>query len=95
MEKSLFKIKDYGIFTFVSTSHALKAERVLKNASADFLMIPTPRQISTSCGLAVKVAEPDLVTVQELLEANQVKVDGAYKVQTSTGKTLTERLNNE
>lgn len=94
MEKSLFKLKDYGIFTFRSTSHALKAERVLKNASADFLMMPTPRDISTSCGLAVKVTYDDLNICNETLISNRVEVDGVYKVKTIDGKTQTERVNN-
>ncbi len=95
MKKNLFKLKDYGVFTFISTSQALKAERVLKNASADFLIMPTPREISTSCGLAVKVAEGDLNYCWEKLENNKVEIDGAYQVKTMDGKTQTERLNNE
>mgnify|MGYP000849544924 CR=1 FL=1 len=95
MEKSLLKLKDYGVFTFISTSHALKAERVLKNASADFLMMPTPREISTSCGLAIKVAEDGIGLSHEILNSNRVEIDGVYRVRTINGKTQTERLYNE
>jgi hypothetical protein len=95
VEKSLLKLKDYGVFTFISTSHALKAERVLKNASADFLMMPTPREISTSCGLAIKVAEDGIGLSHEILNSNRVEIDGVYRVRTINGKTQTERLYNE
>jgi hypothetical protein len=95
MEKSLFKLKDYGVFTFISTSQALKAERVLKNASADFLMMPTPREISTSCGLAVKVAQDELEPNYVILRENRVQVDGTYQVKTVNGKTQAERITHE
>jgi hypothetical protein len=93
MDKSLFKLKDYGVFTFISTSQALKAERVLKDASADFLMMPTPREISTSCGLAVKIIEDDLDVCYQTLLDNRVRVDGAYRVKTIAGIARAERVN--
>jgi len=93
MKKSLFKLKDYAVFTFISTSQALKAERVLKNASAEFLMMPTPRQISTSCGLAVKAALDQLQLYHEIMLNNGVEIDGAYQVTTIDGKIRSERVN--
>ncbi|PKM76391.1 MAG: hypothetical protein CVU90_12815 [Firmicutes bacterium HGW-Firmicutes-15] len=95
MENSLFKFKDYGVFTFISTSQALKAERVLKNASANFLIMPTPREISTSCGLAIKVASADRSSCHEILINNRVEVEAVYQVKAVDGKTHTERINNE
>ena len=94
MKKSLFKLQDYAVFTFKSTSQALKAERVLKNASAEFLMMPTPRQISTSCGLAVKAAPEHLRFYQEILANNQIDIEGAFQVTTIDGKVHSERVNN-
>jgi len=92
MNRTLFKLKDYGVFTFISTSQALKAERVLKQANMEFLMMPTPREISTSCGLAVKVASEDLGKSSEILRQNRVQVDGAYQVSELQGKTRAERV---
>lgn len=95
MGNSLFKLKEYGVFTFKSTAHALKAERVLKNASAEFLMMPTPRQISTSCGLAIKVSSDKIPIYLEILSNGRVELDGAYSIRMVDGKACTERLNNE
>jgi hypothetical protein len=95
MKKGLFDFKEYGVFTFISTSQALKAERVLKNASANFLIMPTPREISTSCGLAIKVASVDLASCHDILNSNQVVVEGVYEVKIVAGKARTERINNE
>ena len=54
MNKHLFKAPQYCLITFATTSYALKAERILKAAEADFIMIPTLREISSSCGLSIK-----------------------------------------
>jgi len=94
MQKRLFKLQDYAVFTFKSTSQALKAERVLKNASAEFLMMPTPRPISTSCGLAVKAAPEHLRFYQEILVNHQIEIEGAFQVTTIDGKVHSERVNN-
>jgi hypothetical protein len=95
MEKSLFNLKDYEVFTFISTSQALKAERVLKNVAANFLIIPTPREISTSCGLAIKVVSADLASCYDILISNGVKVADVYQVKMVEGKIRTERVNTE
>jgi len=93
MASALLKLKDYSVFTFRSTSQALKAERVLKVAAADFLIMPTPREISTSCGLAVKVAPADQVSTHYLLNSQKVQVEAVYRVAEIDGKTRSERVN--
>jgi hypothetical protein len=92
MENNIFNLKDYGIFTFLSTLQALKAERILKNAAANFLIIPTPREISTSCGLAIKVASADMTLCHEALINNGAEVEDVYKVKVVNGKIQTERI---
>lgn len=92
MENNIFNLKDYSIFTFLSTSQALKAERILKNAAANFLIIPTPREISTSCGLAIKVASADIMLCHEALINNGAEVESVYKVKVVNGKIQTERI---
>jgi hypothetical protein len=94
MAESLINVRNYGAFTFLSTSHALKAEKVLKQSGHSFLMIPTPRQISTSCGLAVKVLSGDLEAVSRLLNENSVQVDAVYRISLVNGKTQAERVEN-
>jgi len=93
MIRELLKLRDYSIFTFVATSQALKAERVLKDASADFLIMPTPREISTSCGLAVKVVPADQVYCHQLLISQKVQVEAVYRITEKDGKTRSERVN--
>lgn len=48
---------NYYLITFKSTHLAIRTERALKTKYA-VTMIPTPRDLSTSCGLSLMI-EPD------------------------------------
>jgi hypothetical protein len=39
---------------FHSIHRVLKAEKLLKQAGVDFLLIPVPRQLTSDCGLALR-----------------------------------------
>ena len=95
MAKDLFNLKEYGIIAFKSTSQALKAERVLKETSAEFLVIPTPRQISASCGLAVKVAPEHLDFVRSALNDKMVQIEGVYRLTAEGGESCLETLDHD
>ncbi len=45
----------YTVFLFPSVSHALKAEKVLKERGIAHKLIPVPRQISSDCGVCLRV----------------------------------------
>lgn len=51
-------IDEYYLYTFESTHGAISTERILKPLGC--IVMPVPRAISTSCGIAVRV-EPDTV----------------------------------
>lgn len=45
----------YAVFLFPSVSHALKAEKILKDRAIAHKLIPVPRQISADCGVCLRV----------------------------------------
>ncbi|MBQ6621982.1 MAG: DUF3343 domain-containing protein [Mogibacterium sp.] len=49
-------IDEYYLFTFESTHGAISTEKLLKPVGCTIM--PVPRAISTSCGIAVRI-EPD------------------------------------
>lgn len=53
---------------FHSIHRVMKAEKVLKLAGADILLIPVPRQLSSDCGLAIRYAPEARATVDEILQ---------------------------
>ncbi|HZK87363.1 MAG TPA: DUF3343 domain-containing protein [Syntrophomonas sp.] len=80
MDSSLFDLAEFYLYTFVSTSNALKAESVLKNEQADFITIPTLREISSSCGLSIKIRPEHIEEYRLLLQDNKVAVEKIYHV---------------
>lgn len=42
------------ILTFQSTHHVLKSEKILMEAGFRFDIIPTPKNISSDCGMAIR-----------------------------------------
>ncbi len=71
---------------FHSIHRVMKAEKLLKLAGLDILLIPVPRQLSSDCGLAVRfgpaVADAVLVvlTREELLPTELYRRSGkGYK----------------
>ena len=49
----MVKENDY-VAIFHSIHRVLKAEKILKQADVDFLLIPVPRQLTSDCGLALR-----------------------------------------
>jgi hypothetical protein len=88
LDNSLLNLKEFCLITFVSTSNALKAETVLKNEQADFLITPTLREISYSCGLSIKVRPENTETYRQLLITNNVAIEKVYQVSKAQNKYL-------
>ncbi|NLT20084.1 MAG: DUF3343 domain-containing protein [Syntrophomonadaceae bacterium] len=88
MDNSLIKTNNYTVFTFTSTSNALKAEKLLKEIKAEFLIMPTLREISSSCGLSIKLASENQPVYYQYLIDHNVDIDGAYNVEKQGKKNL-------
>ncbi len=55
--------EQYKIFVFKSTYLTFQAERALKNAGLTCKVVTKPRDISSDCGLAIRVSAADEPTV--------------------------------
>jgi len=73
------KFEDFGVVTFESTHHALNGEKSFKDKDIPFKTIPTPREITLSCGLSLKFKLEDLDAVLELYSEEKVAIKGIYK----------------
>ena len=58
----------YAVFLFPSVSHALKAEKILKDRAIAHKLIPVPRQISADCGVCLRVEADRRDAVTEALQ---------------------------
>lgn len=69
----------YGVVTFKSTHHTIQSEGVFKSKGIIIKTIPTPREITVSCGLAIIFALDDLPKVEEMVSNSEINIDGIYK----------------
>lgn len=70
---------------FHSIHRVLKAEKVLKAAGVDFMLIPVPRQLTSDCGLALRIAPEHRAAVYAVLSEHDLlpaelhqKTDGTF-----------------
>ena len=65
----------FAVILVHSTSHAIFAERILKQADLEVKLIPTPRHLSSDCGSAVRIAAKDQTQSEQLLTDAKVSID--------------------
>ena len=66
---------EYAVVLVQSTSHAMRVEKLLRNAGISTKMIPVPRQISSDCGACVRIQYGDMDAVHRAVEAAGVEVE--------------------
>jgi hypothetical protein len=62
------KKEEFCVIVFESTHDAIRTEKAIKKV-LDIELIPTPREITASCGLSVKFYVQDLDTIKEIVRA--------------------------
>ncbi len=70
----------YSVALFDSTSQVMRGERVLGQAGVRVKMIPTPRQISSDCGMALRFDREESDRVVTILSENSIPVRGVYPI---------------
>ncbi len=65
-----------GVVLFHTTAMALRAEKALAAAGIEVRSIPTPRELSSDCGIAVRFPWGEAGRVRELLAAARVESAG-------------------
>lgn len=83
---------EYYILSFETTTNAMQAEKLLKDAFS-IAIVPVPREISSGCGLAIRFQDPDENAIIEYLKT--VPIEGTlYKLCTKKvdGKRKTDKL---
>ena len=71
-------MSNYGVALFHNTSAVMRAEKVLQKDGIAVKLIPTPREFSSDCGLAVRFPLPDKERVSTLLSQAHVDVAGLH-----------------
>ena len=74
----MVKENDY-VAIFHSIHRVLKAEKVLKQAGVEFLLIPVPRQLTSDCGLALRFSPAAREKLLEILADAELRPAEMYQ----------------
>ena len=72
--------RQYSVILVQSTSHAIRAEKVLESAGIGCKLIPVPRQLSSDCGVALRVARRDRKAARQALESAGTEIEGVHDI---------------
>lgn len=85
-------MEEYGLITFKSTQFALQGEEVFKEEAIIFKTIPTPRDVSHSCGLSLLFAIDDIDKVKILIENDKLNIEALYKYHKEGHRSKAEKV---
>lgn len=68
------------VFTFPTTTQAMKMEQCMKESGAPGRLIPVPRQISSGCGMAWSAPVEDRLKLEALAGEKGIEVEGLYEL---------------
>ena len=64
--------------TFFASHHAIRAEKVLKQHGLVVILVPGPREISPSCGVALQFEHRLCQQVESILATNKVRPEAIH-----------------
>jgi hypothetical protein len=73
-------MSEYSVVLFQSTAHAIRAEKILKQAEFRIKMIPTPRQLSSNCGMALRFERAEEDQLIAALNDSKVPVSSVHAI---------------
>jgi len=71
---------DYSVVLFPSTSGAIRAEKLAKEAGFTVKLIPVPRHLSYDCGVCLRCESTDVEAVRSLLERANVEFEEIHSL---------------
>lgn len=66
---------EYSVVLFYSTSGAIRAEKLSKEAGLRVKLIPVPRHLSSDCGVCLRCESADIDKVRSILDAARVEFE--------------------
>ena len=81
------------IISFNSTHQTIKCDKIFGKNEMDYAVLPTPREITQSCGISIKFSIENIDNVKEIIDENQIEYKGMYKIFKQDGKKKVEEIN--
>lgn len=85
-------MEEFIIITFNSTNFAMQTESYLKNNEIKQQIIPTPREITLSCGLSIRTPIENKDTILDLVRQEKISVKKVYRLSGSGKDRVIEEI---
>lgn len=69
----------YYLLIFNNTHNAIKCESMLKERDIFNVIMPTPTNITLSCGISIKIKIEDIDKIKKLINEAQITVKEIHK----------------
>ncbi len=70
----------HAVILVDSTHHALRIEKLLRAKGIACKMIPVPRQLSSDCGVCVRIARSDMEGARDAMAAAKARMRGIHEI---------------
>jgi hypothetical protein len=70
----------YGVVLFFTNSSVMRAEKLLTKAGYSIKIIPTPREFSSDCGVALRFDWADCEQVKVILDTAHLEIDAIHQM---------------
>lgn len=74
------KKSPYAVFSFRTTTDALRMEKAAREAGLPGRLIPLPRQISAGCGLAWSAPPGGRASLEKLAADRDIGLEGIHEI---------------
>jgi len=71
---------EHGVLLFYTTSSVMRAEKLLVKKGYAIKLIPTPRQFSSDCGIAIRFNWKEHQEIRSALDAANVEFDAIHQL---------------
>ena len=68
-------MSDFAYILVYSTSHAIRLEKSFLAAGIPCKLVPVPRQLSSDCGVCVRIARADADTATQLIAQQKMEIE--------------------
>lgn len=73
------EVKHYILFPSYNSGLAL--ESLLKKEKIKYTIVPTPRELSSCCGISIMYNKEDEEKIREIINANSINISGFYSLE--------------
>lgn len=80
------------LITFESANYAMQTEAYLKSVGIKLQIMPTPREITLSCGLSIKTPMDNYQKLKEIIDLKKIKIKSLYSLKINENKKIIEKI---